>query len=131
MVKGVPLQFTTHCRSETTQLYGIMDSLRCAINPFHVIMRLKSSSGTSEILHPEYCSNEPPAQVFLRSVHNVVIERSWLRLRMGLGENALHWFEHGVNEGMYDQNDDASSLCNFFFSRSYSLAWSAVGIGQN
>ena len=85
-----------------------MNALRCVINPFYVKIRLKSLSGTSEILHPEYCSNELPAHVFLRSVHNVVIERSWLRLRMGLGENALHWFEHGINEGMYDQYDDAN-----------------------
>jgi hypothetical protein len=62
----------------------------------------------SEILHPEYCSNELPAHVFLRSVHNVTIERSWLRLRMGLGDNAIEWFERGINEGVYDQHDPAN-----------------------
>lgn len=61
----------------------------------------------SEILHPEYCSNELPAHVFLRSVHNVTIERSWLRLRMGFGDNAILWFEHGINEGIYNQHNEA------------------------
>jgi len=65
-------------------------------------------SGTSEVLHPEYCSNELPAHVFLRSVHNVTIERSWLRLRMGLGDNAIQWFESGINEGLYNPYDDAN-----------------------
>lgn len=65
-------------------------------------------SGVSEILHPEYCSNELPAHVFLRSVHNITIERSWLRLRMGLGDNAIQWFEKGINEGFYNPHDDAN-----------------------
>ena len=65
-------------------------------------------SFVSEMLHPEYQSNELPAHVFLRSVHNVTIERSWLRLRMGFGDNATQWFEHGINEGLYNPHDDAN-----------------------
>jgi len=96
---GIPLQFTTDCGSETTQLYGIMNALR-------------------EILHPEYCSNELPAHVFLRSVHNVSIERSWLRLRMGLGDNAIKWFEYGINEGMYNQYDYANCVvCRWLWAK--------------
>ena len=85
-----------------------MNALRCATNPIDTRKQLTSAPGTREILHPEYCSNKLPAHVFLRSVHNVAIERSWLRLRMGLGDNAIHWFEYGINEGMFNQYDDAN-----------------------
>ena len=87
-----------------------MNALRCVANPVYpkFINGSCFSPGISEILHPEYCSNELPAHVFLRSVHNVAIERSWLRLRMGLGDNAIHWFESGIDEGIYDQYDYAN-----------------------
>lgn len=48
---------------------------------------------------------ELPAHIYLRSVHNISIERSWLRLRLEWGDNAVLAFEKGKDEGIYNQHD--------------------------
>ena len=50
-----------------TQLYGIMNALWCVANPVYAKFINGScfSPGISKILHPEYCSNELSAHVFL------------------------------------------------------------------
>ena len=60
-----------------------------------------------ELLFSEYDSNELPAHVFLHSVHNVSIERSWLRLRLEVGDNAVIAFEKGIEDGIYRVSDPA------------------------
>ncbi|KAF8639055.1 hypothetical protein AX17_001751 [Amanita inopinata Kibby_2008] len=95
---GIPLQFTTDCGSETTQLHGLVTALR-------------------EILHPDIDIQEFPAHVYLRSVHNISIERSWLRLRLDWGDNAVIVFEKGKEDGIY--NPDNLSLFNGCGQNSY------------
>lgn len=59
------------------------------------------------MFHPEYTSEELPAHVYLRSVHNISIERSWLRLRMEFGNTAVTRFNEGLAEvgGPYNSNN--------------------------
>jgi len=41
----------------------------------------------------------------MRSVHNIVIERTWLRLRLELGNNAVDAFRKGEEDHAYRPND--------------------------
>jgi len=96
---GIPLQFTTDCGSETTFLFGLVNALR-------------------EIFHPEYDNQELPAHRYLRSVHNISIERGWLRLRCELGDNAVLEFEKGEAEGIYQpQNPKHYELCQWIWPK--------------
>ena len=42
-----------------------------------------------------------PAHVYVRSVHNISIEHSWLRLRMEFGDSAVIVFEKAEKDGIY------------------------------
>lgn len=59
----------------------------------------------SALYHPEWDINEVPAHVYLRSVHNITVERSWYRLRLDFGDNAVMRFKEGIIEGWYNPND--------------------------
>ena len=48
---------------------------------------------------------EFPAYNYLRSVHNISSERSWLRLRLDLGDNAVMFFNKGIEDGIYNSDD--------------------------
>ena len=59
-----------------------------------------------ELFFPGLDADELPAHVYLRSVHNISIERSWLRLRLDFGDTAIAAFGRGqVEFGYNDQND--------------------------
>jgi hypothetical protein len=59
-----------------------------------------------EIFHPDFDDlHELPAHVYLRSVHNITVERSWLRLRLDWGDNAVIVFGRGEAEGWYNPHD--------------------------
>ncbi|TDL13749.1 hypothetical protein BD410DRAFT_817268 [Rickenella mellea] len=94
---GMPLQFTTDCGSETTKLFGLANALR-------------------NIFHPEYDLEELPAHVYLRSVHNISIERQWLRLRLDWGDNVVMFFNKGVEDGVYNaQIPQQYELCQWLW----------------
>ncbi|KAJ7574495.1 hypothetical protein C8J56DRAFT_802788, partial [Mycena floridula] len=95
---GIPIQFMTDCGSETTILYRLISALR-------------------QILFPKCPLEEMPAHVYLHSVHNISIERSWLRLRLDFGDNAVLCFENGIAAGIYDSEDqDQYTLCQWLWS---------------
>ena len=48
---------------------------------------------------------ELPAYNYLRSVHNITVERSWLRLRLDFGDNAVIFFNRGIEDGIYNSDD--------------------------
>jgi hypothetical protein len=48
---------------------------------------------------------EFPAYNYLRSVHNISAERSWLRLRLDFGDNAVAFFNKGIDDGVYNSDD--------------------------
>lgn len=66
---------------------------------------MKAESVFREIFHPDIDLIELPAHVYLRSVHNISIERSWLRLWLDWGDNAVLGFEKGKDEGVYNPDD--------------------------
>ncbi|KIJ05969.1 hypothetical protein PAXINDRAFT_20810 [Paxillus involutus ATCC 200175] len=75
---GMPLQTTTDCGSETTQVYGFANALR-------------------EHFSPHLSTDELPAHRFLRSVNNITIERGWLQLRLRWGDNVKVFWEIGCD----------------------------------
>ncbi|KIK79428.1 hypothetical protein PAXRUDRAFT_161324, partial [Paxillus rubicundulus Ve08.2h10] len=75
---GMPLQTTTDCRSETTQVYGFANALR-------------------EHFSPHISTDELPAHRFLRSVNNITIERGWLQLHLQWGDNVKVFLEAGCD----------------------------------
>ncbi len=60
-----------------------------------------SDFDSREIFHPDFDNRELPAHVYLRSVHNISIERSWLRLRLEFGNNAITVYEKGIEDETY------------------------------
>lgn len=79
-----------------------MTALRYESTFFYIHYRLTFSS---TIFFPEYDNDELPAHIYLRSVHNISVERSWLRMRLDFGDNAVEAFESGALEhGYNDQN---------------------------
>ena len=48
---------------------------------------------------------ELPAYNYLQSVHNIAVERSWLRLRLDFGDNAIIFFNKGIKDGIYNSDD--------------------------
>ncbi|KAJ7190707.1 hypothetical protein GGX14DRAFT_407784 [Mycena pura] len=85
--KGMSVVTVTDCGSETTLLYGAVNALR-------------------ERFHPELTAQGiNPAHVYVRSVHNVSVERTWLRLRKELGNTVLLDYMAGVNDGVYSDDD--------------------------
>jgi len=59
-----------------------------------------------EAFFPEFPIDEVPAHRFLRSVHNITIERGWSQLKFQFDENVDLFWEQGIIEGIYDQYDD-------------------------
>ncbi|KAJ8579873.1 hypothetical protein M405DRAFT_869891 [Rhizopogon salebrosus TDB-379] len=83
-IGGMPLQTTTDCGSETTEVYGFANALR-------------------EIFSLNLSTDELPAHRFLKSVHNITIERGWLRVRVQWGDNVKVFWEAG--EEIYNDMD--------------------------
>jgi hypothetical protein len=80
----MPIQSTTDCGSETTDLYGFANALR-------------------EAFAPHFDIDELPAHVFLKSIHNITIECGWLRLRLQWGDNVKIFWDAGA--GIYNPSD--------------------------
>jgi hypothetical protein len=55
--------------------------------------------------HGDIDLSELPAYNYLRSVHNIAVERSWLRLRLDIGDNAIIFFNKGIEDGIYNSDD--------------------------
>lgn len=58
-----------------------------------------------EIFHPDFDLAELPMHVYLRSMHNISIECSWLCLCLDLGDNAVLVFKKGKDDGIYNPDD--------------------------
>lgn len=99
----MPLQFTTDCGSETTQAFGFGNALRFVLS--YLAYFHSDLPNFRNAFHPEIDSNELPPHVYLRSIHNISIERSWLRLRLDWGNNAVAVFNEGIRLGRYNPNN--------------------------
>ncbi|CAK5276431.1 unnamed protein product [Mycena citricolor] len=83
---GIPLTTTTDCGTETLKMVNMQKELR---NTFH----------------PDISEAEVPAHIYLRSVHNISVERSWYRLRLDFGDRAVYLFKEGAIQGIYNPHD--------------------------
>ncbi|CAK5279044.1 unnamed protein product [Mycena citricolor] len=93
--KGVPKQTATDCGSKTTMLYGIVNAIR-------------------ETMLPELAGR---AHNYLRSVHNITVERSWLTMRKDWGHNVAEIFSSAIDERVYDAGDtDQFELAQWLWS---------------
>ena len=99
---GVPLHANTDCGSETTLLYGI-------VNAFRYVCRVGVGNTTftyvSDYFHPELNAAGLAAHKYLRSIHNIAVERSWKFMRYDFGDNAVLVFQQGIADGIYDEMD--------------------------
>ena len=102
----MPPQFATDCGSETTQLYGLVNSLRYLLK-LHFILSLSHFQFCCyrAPLFPEYDGETLPAHSYVRSVHNIVIEWSWLCLHLDWGNNAVLVFNDGITERKYNPDN--------------------------
>jgi len=56
--------------------------------------------------HPDIDADIIRAHEYVRSVHNISVERSWLRLRLDWGNNAVEVFHEGIHQGIYQPTDE-------------------------
>jgi hypothetical protein len=59
----------------------------------------------SEIFHSDIDQDELPAHKYVRSIRNIAVERSWLRLRLEFGDNAVLHFNKGIEQGVYNSEN--------------------------
>ncbi|KAH7869316.1 uncharacterized protein C8R40DRAFT_1241123 [Lentinula edodes] len=81
---GIPVQMTTDCGSELVSVYGFANALR-------------------EAFVSDLPIEELAAHRFLQSIHNITIERGWLRLRLEWGENVKIFWDAGST--VYNSED--------------------------
>jgi len=103
VVVGIPLQTSVDCGSETVQMFGLANALRCVHSLLTIFALLNVKS--REIFNPEIPIAELPAVRYMRSVHNVGIERSWLRLRLQWGDNAVKTYLDGREQRIFDEDN--------------------------
>jgi hypothetical protein len=70
----------------------------------------------SDAFHPEINEVETPAHIYVRSVHNISIERSWLRLRLEFGDTAVIVFKKAEEDGIYHSHIPEHVFVNFHFT---------------
>ncbi len=56
-----------------------------------------------EVFSPDLDPNEHPVHRFLKSVHNITVEKGWLQLRVKWGDNVKIYWEAG--QGIYNPSD--------------------------
>ncbi|KAF5319802.1 hypothetical protein D9611_012894 [Ephemerocybe angulata] len=88
---GMPLQTSLDCGSETTVLFGIANALR-------------------EFFSPDYPLDELQAVRYMRSIHNISVERSWGRMKIEWGNNAVNIYQTGIQEGKFDPESEDQVL---------------------
>jgi hypothetical protein len=60
----------------------------------------------SETFVPELSIDEIPAHRFLKSIHNITIERGWAQLKFQFDVNVDKFWDEGILNGIYNPNDD-------------------------
>src|SRR5277367_4262970 len=97
---GIPIQSTTDCGSETIRVFALASALRSdkKLGSLIVILTILCSEIFSDL-----SLDELPAHRFLRSIHNITIERGWFRLRLQWGDNIKVFYHAGVH--VYNSSD--------------------------
>lgn len=89
------------------QLWSLVSQMHCGMTILSLPVLSINYPTFRDMFHPNYTAEELPAHVYLRSVHNISIERSWLRLRLEFGSTAVMRFREGLVEvgGPYNPTD--------------------------
>jgi hypothetical protein len=69
----------------------------------HVALYMYLCQFNREAFAPHLEIDELPAHRFIQSIHNITIERGWLRLRLQWGDNVKVFWEVGA--GIYNESD--------------------------
>lgn len=56
----------------------------------------------SDLLYPNRDAEANPVHRYLKSIHNIVIEKGWWRLHTLWGDNMVAFFEQGIKQGVYN-----------------------------
>jgi hypothetical protein len=96
--KGMPIQMTTDCGSETVEVFGLGNALRYVLWSCLDVRTVEALY--REIFSPDLPIDELPAHRFLRSVNNITVERGWLQLRVRWGDNVKIFWDAGI--GIYN-----------------------------
>lgn len=103
---GIPIQFTMDHGSETTGLFGLINALQYRYSVSRVLWWSNAMTLNSHIFYPECPVDEVPAHIFLRSIQNIAIKWSWLWLCLDFGDNAIAFFQKGIEDGIYNSNNE-------------------------
>ena len=105
---GMPLQMSTDFGSETTEVFGLANALRYVLVLHHMI----NKTGCRESFADHLSIDELPAHRLLKSIHNITIERGWLRLRLQWGDNIKIFWDAGAS--VYIESKLGSLVCCSF-----------------
>ncbi|KAJ3782569.1 hypothetical protein GGU10DRAFT_396781 [Lentinula aff. detonsa] len=102
---GFPIWACVMCGQGNGSAYGKLLGT-CSLSLF-MSMVLVTVYGFANALREEFASDLPidalPPHKFLQSIHNITIERGWLRLRLDWGENVKIFWDAG--SGIYNSSD--------------------------
>ena len=56
----------------------------------------------SDLLYPNRNVEADHVHRYLKSTHNIVIEKGWWRLHTFWGDNVVAFFEQGIEQGVYN-----------------------------
>lgn len=71
-----------------------------------------------DAFHPEINGVETPAHIYVRSVHNISIECSWLRLHLEFGNSTVIVFKKAEEDGVYLSHiPEHAQLCQWLWPK--------------
>jgi hypothetical protein len=59
---------------------------------------------------PDEDGGDLPAHIYVRSIHNIVVERGWRHFRFAMGDTAVVEYQKGIEYGIYSPHDDCHTL---------------------
>lgn len=88
------------CGSGMTQLHAIAKALWWVVFMLWFFCILISVP-SSDAFHPEINGVLTPAHIYVRSIHNISIEHSWLHLHLEFGDSTVIVFKKAEDDGVY------------------------------
>jgi hypothetical protein len=107
LLTAMPLQTTTDCGSEITQVYGFANALRYVFLLHSTLVSPLTKLILREYFSPHLSTDELPAHHFMQSVNNITIECGWLHLCLQWGDNVKVFWE--VGHEVYNDMDPHQS----------------------
>ena len=67
-----------------------------------ILIYFKVLTPFSDLLYPDHDVDGNHVHRYLKSIHNIVIEKGWWRLHTLWGDNVVAFFEDGIKQGIYN-----------------------------